>query len=101
MDRQVVDLIELCATPGREPLSGRTFETYVRLVQEQARRQPVRAPLIVDSLRQIRTKTSGFAKPSIRTLVNACALQAISVREMLLNPEEAAALPLLDLWKTY
>jgi hypothetical protein len=38
---------------------------------------------------------------SLRTLINLCSLQAISVREMLLDPRGAASAPLLDLWNSF
>jgi hypothetical protein len=38
---------------------------------------------------------------TLRTLVNLCALQGISIPQMLLDPQAAASRPLIDLWGGY
>ena len=44
------------------------------------------------------SKTESKERPTIRQLVNAAALQGVSVRDILLTPREAASQPLLDEW---
>lgn len=38
---------------------------------------------------------------TLRTIVNLCALQGISIEEMLLDPKMASSRPLIDLWAGY
>ena len=100
VDRQVCELIELCATPGREPFPADTFVTFLELLEQQAKRQNV-FPQILGPARKRRRRDGKPEKPSIATMINLCALQGISVTKMLLAPQHAASTPLLDLWNGY
>lgn len=100
VDRQVCELIELCATPGREPFPAHTFVTYLELLQQQATSQKT-FPMILEAVRGRRYSRAGPDKPTITTMVNLCALQGVSVTEMLIAPRHAGSTPLLDLWSGY
>ncbi len=100
VDRQVSELIELCATPGREPFPEDTYVTFLELLEQQAIRQKV-YPMLLEAVRKRRYGRGRPEKPTITTLINLCALQGISVGEMLIAPQHAASTPLLDLWSGY
>lgn len=100
IDRQVCELMELCATPGREPFPADTFVTFLELLEQQAIRQR-NFPVILQAVRGHRYGQGGPDKPTITTLVNLCALQGVSIGEMLTAPRHAGSTPLLDLWSGY
>lgn len=92
VDRQVMDLVELCATPGTRALPASTFETYLSGVVDSAQKQPTRPALLAAIVRL------GSRQPTIRTLVNLCALQGVHVTDALLNPSFAGSKPLFASW---
>ncbi len=100
VDRQVSDVIGLCATPGQAPVRADSFSIYMESLVEQAKGRE-KVPRILKSHIKNTRCNSGPSKPSIRTMINMCALQGVSVLEMLLSPEGASSAPLLDLWNGY
>jgi hypothetical protein len=105
---QLSQLVELCATPGRDPLPSTTFETFARATMRSASSKPslpagasgALARLVRLNLPRGLQKGSGV-RVRLHTLINACALQGISVQELLLNPEESGALSFLERWGEY
>lgn len=102
---QLSKLVELCATPGRNPLPGTTFETFARSTMRSASSKPSQsagalARLVRLNLPRGPRKGSGV-RVRLHTLINACALQGISVQELLLNPEESGALSFIERWEEY
>jgi hypothetical protein len=106
-DSQISKLVELCATPGREPISGDTFELFAKEVLRSAPSKSFLTNAGMSALARLvrvdrklcnRVKN---VRVNLRTLINACALQGISIDEMLLNPMQAASLPLVKRWGDY
>ena len=100
VDRQVGDVIELCATPGLAPVRADSFSIYMESLVEQAKGREKVPAILSSHIRNTRHNGVRF-RPSIRTMINMCALQGVSVLEMLLSPEGASSAPLLDLWNGY
>ena len=102
VDRQIEQLLELCARPGQAAVAGEAFTILCDGLRMQASAHstfPIAyRRLIHSSARSVKSKTS---RPSLRTLINLCALQGVSVCDALLRPEEAASRPLLDLWSGF
>lgn len=48
-----------------------------------------------------RIRNAGRSLVTLRTLINLCALQGVSIHEMLLDPVGASSRPLIDLWSGY
>lgn len=100
VNRQVSDVIELCATPGQAPVRADSYSIYMESLVEQSKYRS-KVPLILKDHIKNTGHNGGLFRPSIRTMINMCALQGVAVREMLLNPEEASSATLLDLWSDY
>ncbi|MFC5438363.1 TniQ family protein [Rhodanobacter umsongensis] len=105
---QLSKLVELCATPGRDPLPGTTFETFAYTITRSAPSNPALSVGASDALaRLVRLNfPRGLPKGSgvrvrLHTLINACALQGISVQDLLLNPVESGALSFIERWGEY
>lgn len=104
---QLSKLVELCATPGLAPLPCTTFEAFARTIMRSASSGPPRSSGASHALsRLVRLHGSSHqvgngVRVRLHTLINACALQGISVRELLLSPVEAASSPLKDNWGNY
>lgn len=99
-DSQVLDLIELCATPGQEPIpysAHKTFVSGLQAVMDSTSELPAVVRAAIGRLQSNLVR----GKMTLRTMINLCALQGISVREMLLDPVSASSRPLLDLWHGY
>ncbi|WP_233590330.1 hypothetical protein [Dyella dinghuensis] len=106
-ESQISKLVGLCATPGREPISGDAFELFAK---EVLRLAPSKSLLTNAGMSALARLVRVDRKPCNRvknvrvnliTLINACAFQGISIDEMLLNPMEAASLPLVERWGDY
>lgn len=99
VDCQLESLIKLCGTPGQQPIPEDSPLLFCEMLARQADahgRAPVAFRRFIYATDRNARKFS--RKPSIRALVNLCAMQGISVCDALLRPTEAAAKPLLDLW---
>lgn len=98
--QQLASIIELCATPSQPQIP---FENYVRFVKLLVDGHPMRRAypnaLKAEFYRATKNLTRG--RTTIRAIVNLCALQSISARDILLSPDAAASEPLLDLWFSY
>jgi hypothetical protein len=98
--QQLASIIALCATPSQPQIP---FENYVRFVERlvdgHSMRRSYPNALKAEFYRATKNLTRG--RTTIRAIVNLCALQSISARDMLLSPDAAASEPLLDLWFSY
>jgi hypothetical protein len=101
VDQQVRDVIELCATPGQTPPASNTVTVFLRELRQSAWAMPVIPAGLGDILGTTRSNLRASKRIRFRTLVNLCSLQAVPVREMLLNPRGAASAPLLNLWESF
>ena len=97
VDKQVLDLVEFCATPRSDPVAHDVLREFVRGLHRTmgGRRGGALGQLmkLYDAgarLRQQRT--------SMRTLINLCAVQGISVGEFLAAPRETSGPLLFDTW---
>ena len=97
VDSQLCDLIELCATPGQPQVSPVVCQRFIAALSDQlyaSERIPRSLAKAVLGVRQ----RSRRRRLSIRTLLNLAALQGVSIRHILLDPDSASTQPLLDTW---
>lgn len=103
VEAQISDMVAICADPAQPPISGDTFEIFVkeltRSLPDECRREPNVSSSINRLARLNNPSTS--SKVALHTLINACALQGIPVRELILRPREAACAPLRGGWGGY
>jgi hypothetical protein len=103
VETQVSDMVAICADPEQPPISGDTFQIFVkellRSLPDECRREP-NVSNSINRLTRLNNPSTG-GKIALHTLINACALQGISVRELLLRPREAACAPLRGGWGGY
>jgi hypothetical protein len=107
-EQQLSELIEFCSTPGQTPLPGTVYETFARAALQSttlARSKSATATSLVTQLLTVDTRRSNRSdaegRISLRKLINLCALQGVSVEQLLLDPLGSASLPLLDRWADY
>jgi len=58
-------------------------------------------PGLLDAISIRKSRCRRRKNVELRALINLCSLQAVPLREVLLNPRESASAPLLDLWESY
>lgn len=97
---RLAELIQLCGTPGQAPFSFSNYEAFVRGLAARKRgkeRPPATVRVAIGRIQSNAVR----GRVTLRTLVNLCALQGISITEMLLDPQMASSRPLIDLWAGY
>lgn len=99
VDDQVVQLVEFCATPREAPapLSIYTdFATGLRInAKNSGRRDAVMRLLLRNIDRHARRNSR---RPTLRSLLNVCSLQGISVQELLFAPRQVSGPMLFEQW---
>jgi hypothetical protein len=100
VDDQIMDLIEFCSVDGQAPLPEDAYSKYIEGVAAQIS-DVRRAPAPLRSAIRMTLSHAQARKPTIWTMLNACALQAVSVREMLVAPTSVSLGPLIGLWCDY
>ena len=101
VDQQVRTLTELCATPGKKLLDPDTFVQYLDGLEQTTRFSNTIPGGLRDALRLQRSQCSRYRTTRLRTLINLCSLQAVSIEHMLFDPRSAASTPLVDLWQSF
>lgn len=99
VDEQIEQLVEFCATPRLSPLPWPMYAEFVGSLRAAAQK----AGGLTGEMRLIlkdftRSAWSQAYKPTIRTLVNLCAMQGISMQELLNAPLEVSSPNLFDQW---
>jgi len=98
-DEQIEQLVEFCATPRLSPIPWSLYRDFVSKLRATVKRVGGLKGEIVAILKSIdRGAQVHTYKPTIRTLVNLCAVQGISMQEFLNAPLEAATPMLFDQW---
>lgn len=101
VERQVLDVITLCSTPSQPALPQDTIYKYVVGLEVTARAMPS-PPLRVKELISLRKiGLQRFKRVRLRVLINLCSLQAVPLRQVLMDPCGSASAPLLDLWESF
>lgn len=93
---QAEALSQFCATPEQLRVHPANLRTYLSLLSAQAKSSP-QAHHLKRLLQQGRAKKDD-GRRTLHTLLNACAIQGVSVIDALVRPEEAASRPLLGAW---
>ena len=101
VERQVLDLVELCATPGQPRPSQTAYHDYVTGLAQIARDMWSAPPGLLDALRLRTANARSARRVRLRSLINLCSPQAVSLRQVLLDPRGSASRPLLDLWESF
>lgn len=103
VETQLSDLVEICADPVQPPIHGATFNIFVEELMRSLPEESKRRPNVADTINRLaRLNNPGRGgRIALHTLINACALQGISVRSLLLRPREAACAPLRGGWGGY
>lgn len=97
VDQQVMYLAKFCATPRDKPVPYSTYRDFVSGLRAVFRGRRFK------SLRMLlrgyeRAAMLRSQKVSIRSLINLCAIQGVSMRELLNAPREASAALRFDEW---
>jgi hypothetical protein len=95
---QAEALSQFCATPDQPRVRPTNLRTYLSLLFAQAENS-LQAHHLKRLLQQGRTKKDN-GRRTLHTLLNACAIQGVSVIDALVRPEEAASRPLLGAWNS-
>jgi len=99
VDRQVGMLIEYCATPRSDPMPWMWYAEFVAGLRDSARRHgPLRTSLRINLRNVDRHARRRSRQPTIRSLLNLCALQGIDIDAFLAAPTEASGPRLFDQW---
>ena len=102
VDKQVLELAEYCATPRREPLAWDVYAKFVQDVRLGARghgKTPSQLGRQINRLeRLVRSRSR---KPTVRSVINLCALQGVSMAEFLNAPIESSGPRLIGDWKGF
>lgn len=101
IDEQVGQLTEYCGTPRANFFS---WDDYVSFVVE-LRRNAGRCGTLVRPMRMLLAQADYRARktsrcPSLRTLLNLCAIQSISIGELLDSPRQASSPVLFSEWSS-
>lgn len=97
VDRQVIDLAEICATPCSEPLPYRVFQEFVAGLDRTLRGKSAGALGTLVKFYACCARLRG-RRVAIRSLINLCAIQGVSVKELLAAPREVSGPLLFDRW---
>lgn len=100
IDQQLCQLVELCSRVGQEPFPEETYPTYIKELLAQAEGYE-NLPASLQSTMRLQDGSGSIRKPSLRAMIRLCALQGISLCDMLRAPRVAASAPLIDLWKDH
>ena len=101
VDRQVCEVIEFCSAPDARQVSPDVYRAYLNgLALQQVGNNSIPASVKYMTKEQRANNFKG-RKTSLRSMVNMCSLQAVSVVEMLHDPQAAASKCLLNLWGNY
>lgn len=99
VDNQVLQLVEFCATPRSAPVPLSIYADFAMGLRMNAKRLGRRDTVMRLILRDIdRHARRNSRRPTLRSLLNVCALQGISVQELLCAPKEASGPMLFDQW---
>lgn len=97
VDKQVIDLVEVSAGPHPEPLPYRVFQEFVAGLDKTLRRKGAGALGALIKFYACRARLR-WRRVSIRSLLNLCAIQGVSVKELLAAPRAASGPLLFDKW---
>lgn len=97
VDKQIIDLVEFCASPYSEPLPYRVFQEFVAGLDKTLRGKRASALGALVKFYACRTRLRG-RRVAIRSLINLCAIQGVSVKELLAAPREVSGPLLFDQW---
>jgi hypothetical protein len=101
VEQQVRDIVELCSTPGRPRLSADTLSIYVDGLAQIAEVTGKLPATLRQAFEAKRQADSRGRRIRLRTAINLCSMQGISVKDMLLDPKGASSAPLIDLWASF
>ncbi|WP_158621255.1 TniQ family protein [Dyella dinghuensis] len=96
-DLQIGKLIEMCSTMGEEPLLEEPYQTFLDGINTRLTYSDD-TPACLTSARRIQNQACTPRKPSLRTLLQICALQSVSICDLLQAPRAAATDLLFDTW---
>ena len=97
VDSQIIDLIEICANPHSEPLPHRVFQEFVAGLDKTSRGKSASALRALVKFYACCARLRG-RRVSVRSLINLCAIQGVSVKELLAAPRETSGPFLFDKW---
>ncbi|MFC0084572.1 TniQ family protein [Dyella flava] len=104
IDAQICGLVTLCATAGRDPLSGNVLTQLTSKLIKRKLNKNRRHRRDIDTIRMCLGSTHGeqtVSGLSIKTLVNLSALHGASVVDMVMRPGEIMSKPLFDIWSGF
>lgn len=99
IDEQIMQLTEYCATPRAVPAPLSTYTDLAIGLRINAKRSGRMDTVMRLVLRDIdRHARRNSRRPTLRSLLNVCALQGISVQELLYAPRQVSGPMLFDQW---
>ena len=99
IDEQIMQLIEYCATPREAPAPLSIYTDLAVGLRTNAKRSGRRDAVMRVILRNIeRHARRNSRRPTLRSLLNVCALQGVSAQELLCAPRQVSGPMLFDQW---
>lgn len=99
IDEQIMQLIEYCATPREAPAPRSIYTDLAVGLRINAKRSGKRDAVMRVILRDIeRHARRNSRRPTLRSLLNVCAIQGICAQELLCAPRQVSGPMLFDQW---
>lgn len=99
IDSQILQLVEFCATPRPAPVPLSIYADFAMGLRINAKRCGRMDTVMRLILRDIdRHARRNSRRPTLRSLLNVCALQGVSVQELLCAPTQVSGPMLFDQW---
>ena len=99
VDEQIMELVEYCATPRAAPAPLSIYTDLAIGLRINAKRSGRKGTVMRLILRDIdRHARRNSRRPTLRSLLNVCALQGVSVQELLCAPRQVSGPMLFDQW---
>lgn len=99
VDDQITQLVEFCATPRAIPVPLSIYTDFATGLRINAKRSGRRDTVMRLLLRNIdRHARRNSRRPTLRSLLNMCALQGISLQELLCAPRQVSGALLIEQW---
>lgn len=99
VESQLDELVCYCATPGSEAIAGDVFDTFVTSLVESISKCGSEAYGVARYLLALddrKYRKDIWRRVDLKTLINACTLQGVSLMQLLTNPAGSASKPLIS-----
>jgi TniQ len=99
IDDQILQMVEYCSTPRSSPMPWSDYVDFAWGVCANGRGRGKLGSVMSSNLEVVsRHARQCCRRPSVRTLLNLCALQGVEIRDFLHAPREASSPLLINQW---